>query len=198
MHSRSLRSGQEFGDSVPDAPVKKGMHIFFTLRLIPSVSTQVGIVILDGPGHAPLYLNVRRQMRTLILLSLTCSFILSMEYVANSSVEKSIPESVTVEVRIENNFEISFCKPIILSDVNNGVVKYRTYSLEKSVMLAGTIDDTLLFLKVNIAKMLDEDQKRNKINGIIEKFKSIGFKRIKATYDRSYLREDVFIDIIAK
>jgi hypothetical protein len=54
MHSRSLRSGQEFGDSVPDAPVKKGMHIFFTLRSVPSVATQIGCVDTDGPGHAPL------------------------------------------------------------------------------------------------------------------------------------------------
>ena len=54
MHSRSLRSGQEFGGSVPDAPVKKGMHIFFTLRSFLSVSTEVGCVESDGPGHAPL------------------------------------------------------------------------------------------------------------------------------------------------
>jgi hypothetical protein len=54
MHSRSLRSGQEFGDSVPDAPVKKGMHIFFTLRLVLSISTKVGFIESDGPGHAPL------------------------------------------------------------------------------------------------------------------------------------------------
>ena len=54
MHSRSLRSGQEFGDSVPDAPVKKGMHIFFTLRSVPSDSTEMGCVDSDGPGHAPL------------------------------------------------------------------------------------------------------------------------------------------------
>ncbi len=49
-----VRSGQEFVDSVPDTPVKKGMHIFFTLRLVPSVSTQGGCDDLDGPGHAPL------------------------------------------------------------------------------------------------------------------------------------------------
>ena len=54
MHSRSLRSGQEFGDSVPDAPVKKGKHIFFTLRSVLSVATEVGCVESDGPGHAPL------------------------------------------------------------------------------------------------------------------------------------------------
>ena len=54
MHSRSLRSGQEFVDSVPDAPVKKGMHIFFTLRLVLSVATEIGCVESDGPGHAPL------------------------------------------------------------------------------------------------------------------------------------------------
>ncbi len=44
MHSRSLRSGQEFGDSVPDASVKKGMHIFFTLRSVPCVATHIGLV----------------------------------------------------------------------------------------------------------------------------------------------------------
>ena len=54
MHSRSLRSGQEFGDSVPDAPVKKGMHIIFTLRLVLSVATEVGCVESDDPDHAPL------------------------------------------------------------------------------------------------------------------------------------------------
>ncbi len=54
MHSRSLRSGQEFGDSVPDAPVKKGMHIFFTLRSVPSIATKRGCVESDVPGHAPL------------------------------------------------------------------------------------------------------------------------------------------------
>ena len=54
MHSRSLRSGQDFGDSVPDTPVKKGMHIFFTLRLVLSVATEVVCVEPDGPGHAPL------------------------------------------------------------------------------------------------------------------------------------------------
>ncbi len=54
MHSRSLRSGQEFGDSVPDTPVKKGMHIFFTLRSVPSVATKRGCVESDVPGHAPL------------------------------------------------------------------------------------------------------------------------------------------------
>ena len=54
MHSRSLRSGQEFGDSVPDAPVKKGMHIFFTLRSVPSVAIKRGCVESDVPGHAPL------------------------------------------------------------------------------------------------------------------------------------------------
>ena len=54
MHSRSLRFGQEFGDSVPDAPVKKGMHIFFTLRSVLSVATDVCCVDSDGPGHAPL------------------------------------------------------------------------------------------------------------------------------------------------
>ena len=54
MHSRSLRSGQEFGDSVPDAPVKKGMHIFFTLRSVLSDATEVGCVESDVPGHAPL------------------------------------------------------------------------------------------------------------------------------------------------
>ncbi len=54
VHSRSLRSGQEFVDSVPDAPVKKGMHIFFTLRLVPSVSIHSGCVDPDSPGHAPL------------------------------------------------------------------------------------------------------------------------------------------------
>ena len=54
MHSRSLRFGQEFGDSVPDAPVKKGMHIFFTLRLVLSVATEVGCVESDVPGHVPL------------------------------------------------------------------------------------------------------------------------------------------------
>jgi hypothetical protein len=45
VHSRSLRSGQEFGDSVPDTPVKKGMHIFFTLRLVHSVATKNNCVI---------------------------------------------------------------------------------------------------------------------------------------------------------
>jgi hypothetical protein len=54
VHSRSLRSGQEFVDSVPDAAVKKGMHIFFTLRSVLSVATKVCCVDLDGPGHAPL------------------------------------------------------------------------------------------------------------------------------------------------
>ena len=54
MHSRSLRSGQEFGDSVPDTPVKKGMHIFFTLRSVPSVTTKRGCAESDVPGHAPL------------------------------------------------------------------------------------------------------------------------------------------------
>jgi hypothetical protein len=54
MHSRSLRFGQEFGDSVPDAPVKKGMHIFFTLRSVPSVASKRGCVGSDVPGHAPL------------------------------------------------------------------------------------------------------------------------------------------------
>ena len=54
VHSRSLRSGQEFGDSVPDAPVKKGMHIFFTLRSVPSGASQMVCVESDGPGHAPL------------------------------------------------------------------------------------------------------------------------------------------------
>ena len=54
MHSRSLRSGQEFVDSVPDTPVKKGMHIFFTLRSVLSDATEVGCVESDGPGHAPL------------------------------------------------------------------------------------------------------------------------------------------------
>ncbi len=54
MHSRSLRSGQEFGDSVLDAPVKKGMHIFFTLRSVLSVATKGGCVESDRPGHAPL------------------------------------------------------------------------------------------------------------------------------------------------
>ena len=54
MHSRSLRSGQEFGDSVPDTPVKKGMHIFFTLRSVLSVATKNSCVESDGPGHAPL------------------------------------------------------------------------------------------------------------------------------------------------
>ena len=54
MHSRSLRSGQEFGDSVPDTTVKKGMHIFFTLRSVLSVATEVGCVESEGPGHAPL------------------------------------------------------------------------------------------------------------------------------------------------
>ena len=54
MHSRSLRSGQEFGDSVPDTPVKKGKHIFFTLRSVLSVATEVGCVESDVPGHAPL------------------------------------------------------------------------------------------------------------------------------------------------
>ena len=54
MHSRSLRSGQEFGDSVPDTLVKKGMHIFFTLRSVLSVATEVVCVESDGPGHAPL------------------------------------------------------------------------------------------------------------------------------------------------
>ena len=54
MHSRSLRFGQEFDDSVPDTPVKKGMHIFFTLRSVPSVSTERGCDDSDGPGHAPL------------------------------------------------------------------------------------------------------------------------------------------------
>ena len=54
MHSRSLRSGQELGDSVPDAPVKKGMHIFFTLRSVPSVATEMGCVESDVAGHAPL------------------------------------------------------------------------------------------------------------------------------------------------
>ena len=54
MHSRSLRSGQEFGDSVPDTPVKKGMHIFFTLRSVLSGATEVGCVESGGPGHAPL------------------------------------------------------------------------------------------------------------------------------------------------
>ena len=54
MHSRSLRSGQEFVDSVPDTPVKKGMHIFFTLRSVPSVATEDGCDDSDGPGHAPL------------------------------------------------------------------------------------------------------------------------------------------------
>ena len=53
-HSRSLRSGQEFVDSVPDAPVKKGMRIFFTLRLVIRVAVQMGCVDSDGPGHAPL------------------------------------------------------------------------------------------------------------------------------------------------
>ena len=51
---RSLRSGQEFGDSVPDTPVKKGMHIFFTLRSVSSVATNGGCVESDVPGHAPL------------------------------------------------------------------------------------------------------------------------------------------------
>ena len=54
MHSRSLRSGQEFGDSVPDAPVKKGMHIFFTLRSVLSIATKSGCVESGVPGHAPL------------------------------------------------------------------------------------------------------------------------------------------------
>ena len=54
MHSRSLRSGQEFGDSVPDTPVKKGMHIFFTLRSVLSVATKGGCVESGVPGHAPL------------------------------------------------------------------------------------------------------------------------------------------------
>jgi len=49
MHSRSLRSGQEFGDSVPDAPVKKGKHIFFTLRSVLSVATENGCVDSDVP-----------------------------------------------------------------------------------------------------------------------------------------------------
>ena len=54
MHSRSLRFGQEFGDSVPDTPVKKGMHIFFTLRSVLSAATEVGCIESDVPGHAPL------------------------------------------------------------------------------------------------------------------------------------------------
>ena len=54
MHSRSLRSGQEFGDSVPDAPVKKVMHIFFTLRSVLSIATKIGCVESGVPGHAPL------------------------------------------------------------------------------------------------------------------------------------------------
>ena len=54
MHTRSLRSGQEFVDSVPDAPVNNGMHIFFKLRLVLSVATEFGCVESDGPGHAPL------------------------------------------------------------------------------------------------------------------------------------------------
>ena len=54
MHSRSLHFGQEFGDSVPDASVKKGMHIFFTLRSVLSVATKSGCVVSDVPGHAPL------------------------------------------------------------------------------------------------------------------------------------------------
>ena len=54
MHSRSLRSGQEFVDSVPDAPVKKGMHIFFTLRSALSVAIEMCCDESDGPGHAPL------------------------------------------------------------------------------------------------------------------------------------------------
>jgi len=44
VHSRSLRFGQEFVDSVPDTPVKKGMHIFFTLRSVLRVSIQMGCV----------------------------------------------------------------------------------------------------------------------------------------------------------
>ena len=50
VHSRSLHSGQEFVDSVPDTPVKKGMHIFFTLRSVPSVATKVGCVEFGWSG----------------------------------------------------------------------------------------------------------------------------------------------------
>jgi len=54
VHSRSLRSGQEFGDSVPDTPVKKGMHIFFTLRSVLSGSTHSGRVEFGWSGSRAL------------------------------------------------------------------------------------------------------------------------------------------------
>ena len=48
-------------DSVLDASVKKGMHIFFTLRSVPSVATEVICGDPDGPGHAPPYLGVSQH-----------------------------------------------------------------------------------------------------------------------------------------
>ena len=45
-------------DSVLDASVKKGMHIFFTLRSVLRVATEFICDDSDGPGHAPPYLGV--------------------------------------------------------------------------------------------------------------------------------------------
>ena len=68
MHSRSLHSGQEFGDSVPDAPVKKGMHIFFTLRSVYSVATQINCVIW--------MVRVTRHINSVLVAPMKYTFIL--------------------------------------------------------------------------------------------------------------------------
>jgi len=32
---------------------RRGMRIFFTLRLVPTVATLIGLAFPDGPGHGP-------------------------------------------------------------------------------------------------------------------------------------------------
>ena len=51
-------------DSVLDASVKKGMHIFFTLRSVISAATKIICDDSDGPGHAPPYLGVSPLIMT--------------------------------------------------------------------------------------------------------------------------------------
>ena len=55
---------------------------FLTLRLIQSAATEVICVDLDGPGHAPPYLCVRRRIMKYVLVVLAISFLYFIGYLA--------------------------------------------------------------------------------------------------------------------